>query len=464
MADSAAAAPTPQPTDGIAGTQDEAPAIAATPTAGVADKAPADAVGKAAGGEEATGDNQATKEGGAAPDAASDATTKPEAGAIAATGTAALLGQGNGSGNDDDDDDDDDDDFEDTPQASASAAGSVAAKEAGGGGGAEADAEEEEKNSGGAIAYMRGKLRMLDEDTVVYSGVWAMAKEDFADKTKTSKMHYETSLSETQLAAGDIGETSWDGFFAIKTGMSEDGKATYRKVKEEGIELSAEQGATKDHFQLKGSGVNEFGAFAIKGVFNRVTRQLMITRQYEADDDDDDVEDDPSTEEIAAELALLREEADMDLDALTSSGQLKKRKASGSGSATTGGGGAGSAPPAKRERRKSAIRAQNSIREKIAQELGQAAGQAPSGSGGDLQALAAQVKKLRHQGTAEQLMPLLRQLNKIPMTVAKLTATGIGSLVNKLAKKHEDHEVSELPRRQRPQQRRKQQQRIVWWW
>ena len=53
-----------------------------------------------------------------------------------------------------------------------------------------------------------------------------------------------------------------------------------------------------------------------------------------------------------------------------------------------------------------------------------------------------QVKALRKDGAVSALMPALRRLDKFQVTVADLSRTKIGSVVNKLAKKHKDVEVS----------------------
>ena len=51
-----------------------------------------------------------------------------------------------------------------------------------------------------------------------------------------------------------------------------------RKIREEGIELSAE--APKDGtVRVSGTGFNTFGSFTIKGLFNIAKRQMMMTKQ-----------------------------------------------------------------------------------------------------------------------------------------------------------------------------------------
>eukprot|EP00750_Incisomonas_marina_P001999 INCI11888.1.p1 GENE.INCI11888.1~~INCI11888.1.p1 ORF type:complete len:391 (+),score=95.08 INCI11888.1:169-1341(+) len=305
------------------------------------------------------------------------------------------------------------------------------------------DAEEKTEKKG-TVVYLRGKLKKGEDSTVIYAGVWASQKEDFADKTKTSKIKYETTLSDEQLRAGDIGDTSWDGYFLVNEGPGEDGKPKYSKVKEEGIELSVAPSNKGDgYITVKGSGVNAFGGFQMTGVYNIANRQMTMTKQYEADDsDDDDLEEDTRTqEEQLNEVALLLEDAEVDVSELKSGAHLKKRKAS------SGVAGGVTAPVAKRERRRSAIRAQNQWRDKLEQAAadGQANGNATSSGSceSQVQALSNQVKACRRGGAA-QLMPLLRRLGKFEVTVAILSSTKIGSIINKLGKKHPDVEVKRL--------------------
>ena len=88
------------------------------------------------------------------------------------------------------------------------------------------------------------------------------------------------------------------------------------------------------------------------------TLQLRNNR-YEADDDDDDMEEDTQTaEEYANELALLAEDAKLDVSALKSGAHLKKNTATGGAAAAAAAAAALAAPP-KRKRRLKAIQAQN---------------------------------------------------------------------------------------------------------
>lgn len=370
--------------------------------------------------QKAQGDAAAATEETAVADTSKQTSESPSTSASekqAATGTSSLLDQ---AAEADDDDDSD----------------------------ANEEAEEKTEKTG-TVVYLRGKLKKGEDSTVVYVGVWASQKEDFADKTKTSKIKYETTLSDEQLRAGDIGDTSWDGYFLVNEGPGEDGKPKYSKVKEEGIELSVAPSNKGDGYvTVKGSGVNAFGGFQMRGVYNIANRQMTMTKQYEADDsDDDDLEEDTRTqEEQLNEVALLLEDAEVDVSELKSGAHLRKRKAS------SGVAGAVAAPMAKRERRRSAIRAQNQWRDKLEQAA--ADSQAGGGGGGSgnssagscesqVQDLSKQVKACR-RGDAAQLMPLLRRLGKFEVTVAILSSTKIGSIINKLGKKHPDVEVKRL--------------------
>lgn len=283
-----------------------------------------------------------------------------------------------------------------------------------------------ETESKGAIAHMRGKLKMTDEELVVFSGVWAMNKEDFADKTKTGKMHYDTTLTKSQLKAGDLDGTCWDGYFMYKQGSNEDGKPILKKIKEEGIELNLQARETANLHDVTGYGENEFGTFSITGLYDSQKQQMMLTRQYNADDD---IEDDRTAEEQAEELRLLRDDLNHDVNDLIN-GSRSKRKNSG---------GVGPVSIIKRSRRGSAIRAQNQWRDEIAA-LTATAGATPRD---ELQQLASELKAVRKNGTIAQIMPILRKLSKFEITVADLQRTKIGSIVNKIVKKHHDLEVSE---------------------
>ena len=63
---------------------------------------------------------------------------------------------------------------------------------------------------------------------------------------------------------------------------------------------------------------------------------------------------------------------------------------------------------------------------------------AAAGEGDEILRVAKELKKLRKTGSVNQIMPLLRSLQGLPMTVADLSRTKVGSIVNKLAKKHDD--------------------------
>jgi hypothetical protein len=156
--------------------------------------------------------------------------------------------------------DDDDDDGEKKPKEGAAA--------------------EEKEEKAGTVAHLRGKLKPTEEGVVVFQGSWASDKADFADKAKTSKLKYETSLTKDQLRAGDIGDTSWDGYFLINEGLDEEGKPKFSKIKEEGIELTAKPSkSAADLVDVKGFGCNNIGAFKLAGVYNKATHQLMLTKQ-----------------------------------------------------------------------------------------------------------------------------------------------------------------------------------------
>ncbi len=139
--------------------------------------------------------------------------------------------------------------------------------------------EEGEEEKAGTVAHLRGKLKPTEDDVVVFQGTWASDKADFADKAKTSKLRYETSLTKEQLRAGDIGDTSWDGYFLINEGIDEEGKPKFTKIKEDGIELSAKPSKSADLIDVKGFGCNNIGAFKLAGVYNKATHQLMLTKQ-----------------------------------------------------------------------------------------------------------------------------------------------------------------------------------------
>jgi len=302
---------------------------------------------------------------------------------------------------------------------------------------AEADFDEkaekkDEEKSKGTCVFLRGKLKPAEDETVVYYGSWAVNKDDFADKTKTSKIRYETSLSRKQLVAGDLHETSWDGYFLVKQDeVQENGDPKYTKIKEEGIEFSVVSEPGSEVVKFKGNGVNAYGSFSLDGVYDRKSHRMMITKQYDGEDSDDELEDDArSAEEVAEELALLREDLSVDVSQLKSGEHLRKRKASGSAASAA-------APIAKRERRQSAMRAQNRWRDEIA---------AAEGSTGSdsLQSLTDKVQKLRKTGTAQQLLPLLQKLEALSISVNDLMRTKVGVVVNKVAKKHSDAEVRRL--------------------
>ena len=167
----------------------------------------------------------------------------------------------------------------------------------------EFDDKKEEKDDNYAI--LQGNLSYNDEGKLLYSGTWSMKNQvvDTAaaddDKTSTTKdkkkkkktkfklkskrvlkadssttSSNEFNLSNPLLADGKPRSILFDGFF---TTDETDAIEPYRKIKERDVELTfsfyggdvsnGKDGATKK-FLVKGKGCNDFGTFAIDGVFD----------------------------------------------------------------------------------------------------------------------------------------------------------------------------------------------------
>lgn len=165
------------------------------------------------------------------------------------------------------------------------------------------DDEEEEEIKDDNYAILQGSLSYNDEGKLIYSGTWSMKNQvvDTADddKTSTSKdkrkkkktkfklkskrvlkedssttSSNEFNLSNPLLADGKPRSILFDGFF---TTDETDAIEPYRKIKERDVELTfslyrgdvsnGKDGATKK-FLVKGKGCNDFGTFAIYGVFD----------------------------------------------------------------------------------------------------------------------------------------------------------------------------------------------------
>jgi hypothetical protein len=318
------------------------------------------------------------------------------------------------------------------------------------------------------LPLLRGLVKVEGEE-LTWTGKWAFGKEGHAEK-KTNKFALRTPLSSVAgvSAEGKIESAAtitFSGFFKLtkteggggrgdgaESGEGEEKKVV--KIKEENVKIAFKKQEGKTGYDISGTGKNKFGDFFLVGSYSSEKNQMWAKKEYieededfsendDSEDEDDGIEDD-GYDDIAAELADLREDAAYHQITLDTGATEKKARRD------DGGVGAGSKKNLKRKALEGAA------------PVVAAASEAGGGGGGgvakkakipdampgtewSLNALQASKSRLQLIVDTGEVAGILMVLDELAsggkVTVPLLQDTQIGRDVKTL-KKHADHDVA----------------------
>lgn len=176
----------------------------------------------------------------------------------------------------------------------------------------EEDEDEEAPPPAEFLPTMKGTLNLVrDEDRgrLFWQGEWADNEAAYESGAR-HKFKYggPGDVDVGVLAAPPNG--TWNGYF-----LNSD-----QKIREKGMKLNFEMTDDPKIFLVTGHGANDYGDFALQGVYHADRHQLDCTKTYgggdDDDDDDDDIDDADIDDNYDDELAGLHEEQDMPLEEL----------------------------------------------------------------------------------------------------------------------------------------------------
>jgi len=169
---------------------------------------------------------------------------------------------------------------------------------------------------------LRGRLKLDEESRLVYLGFWCMRKQLEAKKNP-----------ETKFKLKSVDKIDWNlhkppnevpiqmnGFFLTD---ETDTVQPHRKIREKGVEIRFIKSRNiPKRYLVKGQGENDFGYFALSGVYNTGKKSnpkhlMQCNKQYGSNasrEDDGDYDTDDGAD--AEELNGLEDEANMSIEEL----------------------------------------------------------------------------------------------------------------------------------------------------
>jgi len=158
----------------------------------------------------------------------------------------------------------------------------------------------------------------------VWSGKWAFSVEGFAEGN-ASKFH----LVAGAPAGGAVppSEAEFEGFFVLQKETEEGPRKV--KIKEAEVKVSFTSLEDGNAYRMHGAGVNKFGRFTLEGRLDGKSKKASCTKTYEgedaaAEDEGSDADVEIDADEVADELADLRDDAL--LHGLVPAAQLRRKR------------------------------------------------------------------------------------------------------------------------------------------
>lgn len=323
------------------------------------------------------------------------------------------------------------------------------------------------------IPVLRGKLG-IKNDHWEWSGKWSMTVEEFKQK-KTSKFKYrgpEKTQGDDSVATA---AGNFSGFFYVKndTEGEED-----TKVKEKNVAFTfTKPEVSGEKWSVEGKGQNRYGTFVLDGHFNPFNGIMLVTKRYEDSDNaggsdsdgsadfhgKDEVDDeegmDDSCEPLnaAEELKGLQEDNELTVE------ELRAKYGGGGGAGDSSGAVANTTSDIVENENKEVTDESSDATKKRTLANGaptepvskrpKRRGTEEDGSEAQLRVFVEDLREATNPSIAtesqakreewhQKAMKLLSKLRKFEMTVDLMLATGIGKLVNRLAKKNPDLNIS----------------------
>ena len=186
------------------------------------------------------------------------------------------------------------------------------------------DDEYQKKPSEVNCPVLQGRLKLNDEQHLVYLGTWCM-KVDLGKGERNKKTTFKLKSVEPMPQPFSLDKPPTDqklkmnGFFHTD---ATDQIEAHRKIKEKGVTVQFLKEAGKS-YEVKGEGTNEFGMFALKGTYlpnkEKETYWLQCEKYYGGipnDDDDSDEIDSEDDQKDPQELDDLQDDADLTVEEL----------------------------------------------------------------------------------------------------------------------------------------------------
>lgn len=177
---------------------------------------------------------------------------------------------------------------------------------------------------------LRGSLKLVD-GVLTWSGKWAMGATKFSAGEKARFKYVFTGLDSGGAKVEqpkDVAPVSgkYTGSFMLKDPSATGGQV---KIEENGILLRFTEPKSKEKmYDVVGTGENTFGKFKLVGKYDKERCRLAVEKEYlqsedddfqeysEGEDAEDEIDEDGDDIDKQAELAALREEANMPVEEL----------------------------------------------------------------------------------------------------------------------------------------------------
>lgn len=174
--------------------------------------------------------------------------------------------------------------------------------------------DEEEDSSSNNYPLLQGRLKLNEEQHLIYLGTWQM-KNSSAASSNTEKQKFKMKstipLPKMDLQRPFQNKFKMNGFFYTEK---------QEKIKEMGVTMEFHK-ESSNKYNLTGLGENSLGTFKLKGIYTPKKDEywLQCSKQYyviDDDDDDDSIIPEDSEGEDPQELNELQQDANLSVEAL----------------------------------------------------------------------------------------------------------------------------------------------------